>query len=211
MTERRPATLPGDLDEVSPDEDTDVLLEGAEVTGDLADAEALGLTECRWAGGRLTGLHLHRLICTDVVFEDCDLSGVIAEDSSLCRVEFHRCRMSGIVLAGSRLQDVLLSGCRVDSANLRGVSAIRFEALGSDLRGADLFGATLTSSRVHDGDLTGADFSRSTVEGLRLHGTVLRDVVGAGELRGAVIAGDQQLDVAMSLFDAAGITVDDER
>lgn len=205
-----PDTLDPGPDVLEPGEHA---FDGVALSADLPDDDesALDLSECRWTGARLTGVHLRRFTCTDVIFEDCDLSGVVAEDSSLSRVEFHRCRMSGIVLAGSAARDVLASDSRLDGANLRMLAGSRLELPGCDLRGADLFGATLTTSRIHDGDLTGADFSQSIVGGLRLHGSIVRDILGVDQLRGAVVSRDQQLDLAMALFDASGITVEDER
>jgi uncharacterized protein YjbI with pentapeptide repeats len=127
------------------------------------------------------------------------------------RVEFHRCRMSGAMLAGSTLRDVLFTECRLDTANLRMVEGRQCELLEADLRCADLYAARLTASRIQDCDLSGAELSQAMLERARLHGSVLRDLKGVGALAGAVIGSDQQMDVAMSLLGASGITVDDER
>jgi uncharacterized protein YjbI with pentapeptide repeats len=213
---RQPAALPETLREADAGElDEDATLDGVEVTGDppppsdvLLDVE---LTEVRWSGGRFAGTRLRRPRCTDVVFTGCDLSGVVLEDGGFRRVEFHRCRMSGAVLAGSTTRDVLFSDCKLDLANLRMLTANRLEFLDCDLREADFYGATLTRSAMYDCDLTGAEFSQAETDGLRLHGSTLRDLKGVSALRGAVIAGDQSLEMAMALLAASGITVDDER
>jgi uncharacterized protein YjbI with pentapeptide repeats len=192
-------------------------LDGVHISGDIPGAPDdavctdIDLTELSWSGGRLTGHYFQRLHCRDVVFDNCDLSGVIMEDSGLKRVEFHECRMSGIVLAGSTLEDVLFSECRLDSANLRMVRGRRLDFLGSDLRQADLYGAGLAATRIQDGNLSMADFSQASLEGIRLHGCVLRDLRGVSALGGAVISRDQVMEMSMALFDASGITVDDQR
>jgi uncharacterized protein YjbI with pentapeptide repeats len=214
---RQPARLPDGLKPGDDDLSSGAALDGIHISGDLPDAPDdaictdIDLTELRWSGGRLTGRHFRRLHCRDVVFDNCDLSGVILEDSRLKRVEFRECRMSGIVLAGSTLEDVLFSECRLDSANLRMVRGRRLDLLGSDLRQADLYGAELAATRIQDGNLSSADFSQASLDGIRLHGSVLREIRGVSALGGAVIGRDQVMEMSMALFDASGVTVDDQR
>jgi hypothetical protein len=52
--------------------------------------------------------------------------------------------------------------------------------------------------------------SKTTTSGIALHGSTLDALVGAANLRGAVIAGDQVLPLALRVFAAMGIVVDDD-
>jgi uncharacterized protein YjbI with pentapeptide repeats len=79
-----------------------------------------------------------------------------------------------------------------------------------DLHDADFYAAALAGVRFYGCDLTGADLSKATMAGARLHGSTLEGIKGADSLRGAVIGADQILPVALSVFAAMGIVVDDE-
>ncbi|WP_433872160.1 pentapeptide repeat-containing protein [Saccharopolyspora sp. CA-218241] len=217
---RRPVGISGELGEAltAPvaGEHVDEVVLGAEhvpeplVSGrDAGTVPDVVLSGSRWRRGRLTGLRWRRWRCRDVVFEGCDLSGVIVEGGALERVEFRDCRMSGVVLAGAKLTDVLFSGCKLDLANLRMVEGRRVEFTDCALLEADFHEARLSGGRIEDSELGGADFTGGSLPGLRLHGSGLRGLVGAEALRGAVIGPDQVLDVATALFDAAGIAVAD--
>ena len=215
-TQRHPARPPENLRQSAATLVSDTALERVQVTGEIQDEDGatltdVDLTELRWANGRLPGRHFQRLRCRNVVFDRCDLSGVVLEDSTLKRVEFHDCRMSGLVLAGSTLlEDVLFAGCKLNLANARMVRGRRVEFLGSDLGEADLYAAEFTATRIRDCDLSGAELSQAELDGLRLHGCVLRDLKGVSALRGAVVGRGQVMDIAMALFAASGIVVDDE-
>ncbi|WP_165034959.1 pentapeptide repeat-containing protein [Candidatus Protofrankia californiensis] len=175
----------------------------------LVDVE---LTNSLLRSARLTGRTFRRLHCRNVVFDGCDLSGVILHDSKMNAVEFHRCRLSGMVFGGARLADVLFSNCKMDVVNLRMVEGRFLEFRESDLRELDLYGASITNLRIHDSDVSSADLSTSSLAGdVRLHGSRLRELKGIESLAGAVIGTEQLMDVAMMLFAASGITVDDER
>ncbi|NYH80736.1 uncharacterized protein YjbI with pentapeptide repeats [Actinopolyspora biskrensis] len=214
---RRRAKLPEHLDPGGELVTGDTELDGALLTGPPPDPEDervvadVGLTASRWSSGRLTGRRFRRLRCVDVVFANCDLSGVVLENSGLRRVEFRECRMSGTVLAGTRMEDVLFLRCKLDTANPRMIAGDRLEFLDSELGRADFHEAALKRTGIHDSDLSGADFSGADSRGLRLHGSRLHDIKGAGDLRGATIAPDQLVDVSTALFAASGIAVGDRR
>ncbi|WP_438388537.1 pentapeptide repeat-containing protein [Actinopolyspora saharensis] len=214
---RRPARLPEHLEPGGEPVTGDTELDGRLITGSPPAPEDervvtdLGLTASRWSGGRLTGRRFRRLRCVDVVFVNCDLSGVVLEDSGLRRVEFRECRMSGAVLAGARMEDVLLLQCKLDTANLRMIAGNRLELLDSELGRADFREAKLNRTGIHDCDLSEADFSGTDSHGLRLHGSRVHGIKGASDLRGATIGPDQLLDVSTALFATSGIAVEDRR
>lgn len=217
MRDRRPLRLPADLEPVATSLASDTVLESARITGDTLDgpegelATDVEITDVRCINVRLTGRRFRRLQCKNVVFEDCDLSGVLAEDSTLDQVEFHRCRLSGIVLAGSTMMDLLFSSCRIDLANLRMSKSNRVQFHDSDLREADFYAARLVNTRIYDSELSRADFSQASAEGMRLHGSTVRDIQGVSALATAVISADQVTELAMALLAASGITVDEQR
>ena len=61
-----------------------------------------------------------------------------------------------------------------------------------------------------DCDLRGADFSKADVAGTRFHGSDVTGLRGAGHLKGAHIDAAQVLPLALQVFAAMGITVDDD-
>jgi uncharacterized protein YjbI with pentapeptide repeats len=217
--QRNPARPPQDLRAGAPALASDTTLERVQVTGEIQDDDTadgpvltdVDLADLRWTDGRLPGRHFRRLRCRNAVFDRCDLSGVVLEDSTLKRVEFHDCRMSGMVFAGATLlEDVLFTGCKLNLANLRMARGRRLEFLGSDLGEADLYATEFTATRVRGCDLSGAQLSEAELAGLRLHGCVLHDLRGVSALRGAIVSRDQVMDIAMALFAASGIVVDDD-
>lgn len=215
-TQRQPARPPQNLQPSAARIASDTALERVQVTGEIQDEAGevladIDLTDLRWTQGHLPARHFRLLRCRNVVFDRCDLAGVVLEDSTLKRVEFRDCRMSGIVFAGSTLlEDVLFSGCKLPLANLRMAHGRRLEFLGSDLGEADLYGAEFEATRIQDCDLSGANLAEAELKGLWLHGCVLHDLKGVSALRGAIVGRDQVMDVAMALFAASGIVVDDD-
>ncbi len=184
---------------------------GLEIRGAAhRDGGTLELDECRLVGVSLVGSVLERLRATDVLFEDCDLSGVAVDAADLLRVELRGCRLRGVVLPQARLHDVRIVGGTLDEASLRLASGSRVEITGSSLREADLYGIELTESSLTGCDLTGAELSAARLPGARLHGSVLDGVRGAEGLRGVVIDSGQLHALALRVFAALDIEVDDD-
>ena len=182
------------------------------VRGDFSGqaAHEVEVTESRLAGARLTGVEVERLRITDTVVDDCDLSGAVLVDAVLTRVELRNCRMSGLVIAGARLRDVRFVECKLDDASLRMTTSERVEFDRTILRTADFYAAKLPSARFSSCDLSLAQFSKADLQGARLHGSDLTDVVGAESFAGVVIETGQVLPLALRLFAAFGITVEDD-
>lgn len=206
------ARVPDDVDHfnvvelVDNDEWSGVLLT-ADFVGQ--DAENFELHESIARGGRWSGVTLTRFRATDVVFEDCDLSGLVLHEAVMRRVIFRRCRMTGVVLAGSSLHDVQIEECALDEANLRMVEAERVEVLDSNLASADFYAAKLTNVRLDRCDLRGTEFSKMVAKDVDLRGSRLEDLRGADSLRGTTIGADQVVPLARSLAVALHIDVVD--
>jgi uncharacterized protein YjbI with pentapeptide repeats len=79
------------------------------------------------------------------------------------------------------------------------------------MRGADLYEAELSAAHLFDCDLSGAELSKIRMAGARLHGCTLDEIKGAGYLRDVVIDATQLVPLALNVFAALGITIDDER
>jgi uncharacterized protein YjbI with pentapeptide repeats len=117
--------------------------------------------------------------------------------------------MTGASLAMVRARDVVFSGCKLDDAGFGMADLERCELVDCDLEGADLTAARLPGSRIEGCRLDRAQLSKASMAGTLLHGTTLEGVLGADALRGTTIGSDQVVALALPLFAALGITVDD--
>jgi uncharacterized protein YjbI with pentapeptide repeats len=172
-----------------------------------SDVEVAG---SRLSAVRFTGLELDQLRLVDVAVEDCELSGVTLSAARCERVTFDRCRMSGLVAPGLRATHARFAGCKLDGAWLRAAVLDRCELVECDLSGADLYEARLTRCRLLRCTLDGAELSAATFEGVALHGSTVDGVRGGASLRNVVIGSDQIVPVALAVFGARGIRVDDD-
>jgi uncharacterized protein YjbI with pentapeptide repeats len=209
-----PPRLPADLDVVEDGSLGDAAeFEQVEFRGELTvepGAADVELSQCRLVGVDLTSAEFDGLRLTDVVLDGCQLAGAVLAHTSLWRVTLVDCRLSGLVATGLDARHVRISACRADGVNLR---ASRWETSvfeGVDLTEADFGGAHLSGAVLRRCDLTNADLSKATLTGTALHGSVLEGVRGGEAFRGAVIGSDQVVSVAMSVFAAVGIRVDDD-
>jgi uncharacterized protein YjbI with pentapeptide repeats len=199
------------------DAPADPLADGLEwhqvrVRGDYSGqvARTVEVTESHLVGAGLVGVEVERLRITDAVVDDSDLSGAVLMGAVLTRVELRNCRMSGLVIAGARLRDVRFVDCKLDDANFRMTTSDRLEFHRTILRTADFYAAKLRSARFSSCDLAFAQFSKADMQGARLHGSALADVLGADSFTGVVVDTGQVLPLALRLFAALGITVDDD-
>jgi uncharacterized protein YjbI with pentapeptide repeats len=167
--------------------------------------------QCRVSRAQFTGTELQRARFIDVVIEKSDFSGADLDEVSFTRVEFRDCRLSGAILTRCNLRDVLVSHSRMDGASFRMTAfhAVTFETV--DLTRSDFYATTFENARFFDCDLTEAEFSKASAPGVRFHGSKLFDLKGARYLEGAVIDSSQVLPLALAVFTAHHITIDDER
>jgi uncharacterized protein YjbI with pentapeptide repeats len=209
----RPPRLPAHL-EATPDPELghDSEWVGVALTGDLAGAEAedVEIAEARLDGVRLPGARLDRLRLVDVVFEGCELSGALLDEAQLTRVELRRCRLAGVVLTRTKLRDVRFVECKLDEASLRMAAGERVAFEDCSMRAVDLYDASLPATVLARCDLTDAECSKVDLAGARLHGSTLEGIKGAGALRGVHIDSSQIMALALPLFAALGITVDED-
>ncbi len=185
----------------------------AVLTGDFVAATGrhLQVEESHIDRAVFTGAQLPQLTLTDVVVDAADFSGVDLEESLLTRVEFRGCRMSGLQAVSTRMHDVAFTDCRLDGCNFRMSEADRVTFSTCELRGADFYAAAMKDVRFFDSDLSDADFSQAELSNGQFHGSNLVDIKGGDSLRDIVIDTAQVVPLALRVFGAMGIRVDDER
>ena len=88
-----------------------LLVEHALLTG--ADLSGLTLEGVRFQGCRFLECDCSHWEMTDVVFQDCDLSGSTFADGIWCRVALEDCRALGTAFQQCGLQHVSFRGCKL--------------------------------------------------------------------------------------------------
>jgi uncharacterized protein YjbI with pentapeptide repeats len=207
--------LPGELGALTdPDLRSDTSLVDVHVTGSVTVADEptlhLAMSGCRLSNLSLTGCHLHHVRLTDVLFEECELSGTTVDDATFERVRFERCRMSGFVAPQLEGRHVSFVDCRLDDAWFRMAALVQCSFDGCDLSNADFYGADIRSSRIVRSTLDRAEVSSATFEDVALHGSSVDDLSGAASLVGVTIGSSEVVPLALSVFAAIGIVVDDD-
>ncbi len=187
-------------------------LNDAVITGDFtgADLSSLAFSRCRLDHVALTGCHLLRASLVDCVVVDAELSGAVLEECRFERVEFQRCRLSGVQAQGSRFRDTAMLDCKADGGNFRMTVWESGELCDSNLIESDFYGAQLLDCRIHGCDLSNVELSKATLTGSRMHRSRLDGVRGGDSLRGVTIGSDQIIPVALAIFAAVGVRVDDD-
>lgn len=177
------------------------------VEGD--DLDDMELTRCLVEGVRLTARSARRLRLTDVVLRDCELSGADLMESSLLRVRFERCRAEGLDAGLLKAVDVVFADTKLTGAGLRMTTWERSAFEGCDLRRAELLEAVLDHVELSGCDLTSGDITRARLTDVRFTATRLDDLIGATALAGATVDTAQVVPVALAVFSALGIRLDD--
>jgi uncharacterized protein YjbI with pentapeptide repeats len=177
------------------------------IEGDALDD--LELTRCVVEGVRLTARSARRLRLTDVVLRDCELSGADLQEARLLRVRVERCRAEGLDAGFMRSTDVVFAETKLTGAGFRMTSWERSAFEGCDLRRAELLEATLDHVEVSGCDLTEADVTRARLTEVCFRATRLDDLVGATALAGATVDTTQLVPLALALFAALRIRLDD--
>jgi uncharacterized protein YjbI with pentapeptide repeats len=105
---------------------------------------------------------------------------------------------------------VRFTDCKLDGANFRMTTWQRSLFDGCLLTDGDFGSAKVVDTNLSGSDLTGATFSKATMAGAYLHGSTLDGVRGAEAFKGVTIGSDQVIPLALSLFSALRIRVDDD-
>jgi uncharacterized protein YjbI with pentapeptide repeats len=177
----------------------------AAITGDC-DEEVSDL----WlADARVLELDLDRPELVDVRLNDCDVSGIVAQDFIARRVELLNTRLRGVIFANGHYDDGLLVDCNAHELSLRFSRLRRVVFRNCDLSGADFYGARFDHVTIDDCDLQRAHFDAATVECLAITNCNLAGVTGAFDLKGARLDASDLPALALSLAREAGIEIRD--
>lgn len=84
----------------------------------LLEAERLELRQCLLKQMAIRESKLVRPDWTEVVLEDCDLSGALLRDGSFYKVTLRRCKLVGTDLSGTFLREVTFEDCVCRYVNL---------------------------------------------------------------------------------------------
>jgi uncharacterized protein YjbI with pentapeptide repeats len=186
-------------------------LDGLTLTGDALDGqdgESARILECSLDGCSLDGVRLDHARVLDTTLTGCRAGELSAPSSTWQDGTWTDLRIGALVAYGSSWDRVRVTGGKLDFVNLRDarLTDVTFEGVTID----ELDLARVTARRVRFDecrvrrlDVTGAALTDVDLRGL----TGLTRIDGVTALRGATISGEQLVELAPALAEAAGITV----
>lgn len=174
-----------------------------------AYAEHIEIDACELSDTRLTEARLPSARIADARFDACDATNAEAEDSSLLRVALTNSKLLGLHLGGASLRHVRFADCNLMLSSFRFAKLWRVSFVDCDLRQATFQGCELTHCEFAGCDLREAQFSHSAHDGTDLRGSRLEGLRGLEALGGAVIDGNQLIDLAPQLAASIGLRVAD--
>ena len=209
--EPNPPVLATELDDVVLDLHDPSDLRNARITevvgeGDIDDLEVIG---CTLEGVALTAVSARRLRLTDVVLRGCELSGIDLTEARFRRVRLEGCRAAMLDVGMAAIEDLVVVDCKLTEAGLRMATIERSRFEGCDMVAAELGGARLDAVTFDGCDLTGADVAGASMQAVRFPRSALDELRGAPSLAGASVDPAQVLPVALALFGALGIGLED--
>lgn len=144
--------------------------------------------------------HIDGVRLSSVEISDCDLSSLVITDSKLSRVRFTDCRFLGARLSAVTLEEVVFDRCRLDYATFTQVIAkgsVVF--IGCTLTEAEFDRCDLGRVAFSDCRLNATNFGPGTYRGVDLRENDLSSILGVVNLRQAVIADRQVIELANAL------------
>jgi uncharacterized protein YjbI with pentapeptide repeats len=224
MAPRRPSARAIGVTQ-APDFDLDQLesieMDGLEARFELEDIRVFSasLVEADAGSGRLGRVHLkdvdlgesklRAVQFTDVVGDRVDAANGDWGGAQIRRTLFSDARLTGLSFAEARIEDVSFKGCRLDYANFRhsAIEQVSFEDC--VLTGADFQGASISATLFSGCQLLEADFSKADLSLVDLRGSELALAGSVLGLGGAIIDPLQLMELAQTLAQELGITVED--
>jgi uncharacterized protein YjbI with pentapeptide repeats len=224
MAPRRPSARAIGVTQ-APDFDSDQLesieMDGLEARFELEDVQVLSasLVKADAGSGRFGRVHLKDLDLgesklrgvqfTDVVGDRIDAANGDWGGAQIRRTLFSDARLTGLSFAEARIEDVSFKGCRLDYANFRhsAIEQVSFEDC--VLTGADFQGASISATLFSGCKLLEADFSKADLSLVDLRGSELALAGSVLGLGGAIIDPLQLMELAQTLAQELGITVED--
>jgi uncharacterized protein YjbI with pentapeptide repeats len=173
----------------------------------LARAE---VTRCRFVGVRLAGACFEHARLAEVELVRCDLAGADLSEAALRRVRATDCRFTRAELPQAAVRESAFVDCRMEEVNLRlaKLEDVRFERC--DLARAELHAARMTRVVFDGSGCAAIDFTKCESAEVDLRNARLGGARGFEYLRGAIIARDQVVPLALDFALALGLVVRDE-
>ena len=155
----------------------------------LLDAERLELKQCLLKQVAVRESKLIYPDWSDVVLEDCDLSGALLRDGSFYKVTLRRCKLVGTDLSGTFLREVTFEDCVCRYANLSFGQWRDVTMHGCDFSQASLDGVKHKNWKMAECNLRQTNLSQTALEKIDLSACEISGIVLQGEeLRGAVVS-----------------------
>lgn len=155
----------------------------------LLEAERLELKQCLLKQAAIRESKLARPDWSEVVLEDCDLSGAVLRDGSLYKVTLRRCKLVGTDLSGTFLREVMLEDCVCRYANLSFGQWRDVIMQGCDFSQASMDGVQHKNWTITDCNLRQANLSQTALEKIDFSTSEIGGIVLQGEeLHGAVVS-----------------------
>jgi uncharacterized protein YjbI with pentapeptide repeats len=201
-----------DLEPFDGDLEDDGVLDGVQLRGrDLTGQSAV---DGRFMESAIADCVLDEVDLDHARISDCVLSEVrshtLSAVGSVWRdVALTGCRLGAVQLSGAELQRVRVTGGKVDYLNLRDARVTDVVLEGCVVGELDLIAATATRLTLVDCRVERLDVTRATLAEVDLRGADLSGLDGIGHLRGAVISGDQLLELGSAFATHLGVRVVD--
>jgi uncharacterized protein YjbI with pentapeptide repeats len=152
---------------------------------------------------------LRAVALVDVIAERVDAANGDWGGAQLRRALFSDARLTGLSLAEARIEEASFKACKLDYANFRHSVIERVSFEDCVLIGADFQGATIRATTFSRCQLVEADFSKADMSLVDLRGSELGLAGSVLGLRGAIIDPLQLIELARTLAQELGITVED--
>ncbi|RYG72518.1 pentapeptide repeat-containing protein [Lentibacillus lipolyticus] len=178
-----------------------------EATGDPIHAEHVRFEQMYFQNVRLNEAMLPFSHWLDVIFENCDLSGIQLQGARLNRVAFRNCKLAGADLDRAVISDVTWTDCQApyllcNQAELRDVRFDQCLLKGANFMDVSQDHLQFGTSNIEDVQFSGTSLKKVDLSRCEFNGIHLEEQ----DLRGAVIAPEQ----ASGLIGLFGVEVTED-
>ncbi|SFD67971.1 Pentapeptide repeat-containing protein [Lentibacillus persicus] len=128
----------------------------------------------------------------DVIFDNCDLSGIQLNSARFSRVEFRNCKLAGTDFDRAIMHDVTLTDCQAPYVlcNLTELRDVQFD--NCLLKGANFIDGWQNNLQLGTSDIEDVQFTGTSLENVDLSRCLFNHIhIDEQNLRGAVIAPEQ--------------------
>jgi uncharacterized protein YjbI with pentapeptide repeats len=158
---------------------------------------------------RILERDLDRTELTDLKFEDCDVSGIIASGAMARRTVLERTRFRGVTFAKGQVEDTIIRDCITSELSFRFTNLRQVIFRACDLSGIDFYATTFDHVTIDNCDLRRASFDSAIVKCLAITNCNLAGVTGVSGLRKAQVDASDLDALAPSLAIELGIKLRD--